>query len=83
MAKMQVYGTVLSKEGRVVVPAALRKTLHLRTGENMVWVCDGDQLVLKPRRAVEQELWSLFTTVKESLAAELMKDRRRQAKDEA
>lgn len=82
MPRMQMYGTRLSREGRVVIPSAVRRALRLRTGDNMVWVLEGDELVLKRRRAVENELWEKFSEVRGSLAAELINERRREAKDE-
>jgi hypothetical protein len=42
----------------------------------MVWVLDGDQLGLKPRRVVEEELRQMFSGVSGSLAAELVAERR-------
>lgn len=66
----------------MVVPSAIRRALRLRTGDNMMWVLDGNELVLKRRRTVEDELWERFSGVKGSLAAELISERRREAKDE-
>ena len=82
MATYQMYGTKLSREGRVVIPSAVRKALRLRTGDSMVWVLDGNELVLKRRRAVEEELWKMFSRVRGSLAAELINERRREARNE-
>jgi AbrB family looped-hinge helix DNA binding protein len=79
MARRELYGTKMTREGRVLIPAAVRKALNLRTGESMVWVYENNSLVLKSRRALEQELWGSFAEVKGSLASELIAERRQEA----
>ena len=48
----------------------------------VAWV-EGDRLFLRPRRAVEQELWSLFSSVEGSLADELIAERTEQFRRES
>jgi bifunctional DNA-binding transcriptional regulator/antitoxin component of YhaV-PrlF toxin-antitoxin module len=67
----------------VVIPAPLRKTLGLRAGDLLLCGAAGDRLILKARRAAEEELWQRFAKVKGSLAKELIRDRRREAKRDA
>lgn len=37
------------------------------------------RIVLRPRRAIEEELWAMFQDVKVSLAEELIRERRAEA----
>jgi AbrB family looped-hinge helix DNA binding protein len=70
----------LGPQGRIVIPAELRKVLALQPGDAMVIWAEGDRLVLRPRRAVEEELWEMFRGVEGSLAAELILERREEAR---
>jgi AbrB family looped-hinge helix DNA binding protein len=70
-------------QGRLVIPAALRRALGLHPGEDLVAWVEGDRLVLRPRRAVEAELWAMFPAGVPSLAAELIVERRAEAAREA
>ena len=74
----------LGPQGRMVIPAELRKLLCLRPGDAVVAWAERDRLVLRPRRAVEEELWGLLEQVEGSLAASLIRERREEARrDEA
>ncbi|MBI4494297.1 MAG: AbrB/MazE/SpoVT family DNA-binding domain-containing protein [Chloroflexi bacterium] len=73
----------LDTQGWVVIPSALRKALGLKPGDALVAWAEGDRLVLRPRRAVEEDLWALFEPVEGSLAAELIRERREEARREA
>jgi AbrB family looped-hinge helix DNA binding protein len=64
----------------VVIPAPIRKTLGLRSGDTLLCGATEDRLVLKLRRAAEEELWAHFSDVRGSLAKELIRERRREAK---
>lgn len=67
-------------QGRIVIPAAPRRTLNLRPGDVLAAWVEGDRLVLRPRRAIEEELWSQFAGVADSMADELIAERRREAR---
>ncbi len=67
----------------MVIPAELRKALCLKPGDTLVAWVEGDQLVLRTRRAVEEELWALFERVEGSLADDLIRERRAEAQREA
>jgi AbrB family looped-hinge helix DNA binding protein len=73
----------LGPQGRLVIPVELRKALSLKPGDTLVAWAEGDHLVLRPRRAVEEELWALFERVQGSLAADLIRERRAEAQREA
>ena len=70
----------LGRQGRVVIPADLRERLSLRPGDVMVAWVEEDRLVIRPRRAVEEELWDLFDGLGRNLADELIHERREQAR---
>lgn len=78
-----MYGLKLGRQGRVVIPAAVRKALGLKPGDTLVCRPEGDRLILKARREIEQELWESFAKVKGSLSKELIRERRREARREA
>ena len=70
----------LGLQGRVVIPADLRERLSLRPGDVMVASVEDDRLVIRPRRAVEEELWGLFDGLDRDLADELIRERREEAR---
>jgi len=72
----------LGPHGRVVIPAPLRRRLGLKPGDVLVGWLEGDRLVLRPRAAVEAELWEMFAREEGSLAEALIADRRREAERE-
>jgi AbrB family looped-hinge helix DNA binding protein len=65
-----------------VIPARVRKSLRLKQGDTLVYWIEGDRLILRPRRAVEEELWAQFKGIKSSLAEELIVERCREAERE-
>jgi AbrB family looped-hinge helix DNA binding protein len=75
----------LGAQGRIVIPAALRKALNLKPGDRLVARRVGDSLVLERRQAIEKRLQDRFRHVPPAvnLADELIADRRRAARDEA
>lgn len=68
-------------QGRVVIPAALRKALSLKPGERLVARKVGESLVLERREAVERRLRERFQHIPKdiSLADELIAERRADA----
>jgi AbrB family looped-hinge helix DNA binding protein len=72
-------------QGRVVIPAALRKALKLKPGERLVARKVGESLVLERREAVERRLRERFKHIPKgvSLADELIAERRADAATEA
>jgi AbrB family looped-hinge helix DNA binding protein len=70
-------------KGRVVIPAQIRRELHLEEGSELVALVEGGGVLLIPRSAVKQRLRSMFAGVKTSLADELQAERRAEAKRES
>lgn len=64
-------------QGRVVIPAALRKALHLKPGDRLVARQVGESLVLERREAVERRLRERFRHIPPGvgLADELIHER--------
>lgn len=72
-------------QGRVVIPAALRKALKLKPGDHLVARKVGESLVLERRETVEKRLRARFRHVPKdiSLADELIAERRAEADKDA
>lgn len=71
-------------QGRLVIPAALRKALHLKPGDRLVARKEGESLVLERREAVEKRLLEMFLHIPKdvSLVDELIAERREEARRE-
>lgn len=80
MAVIQVMKRVrLGPQGRAVIPSEFRQQLKMIPGDELVaWVEDG-RLILQRRDDIECEIWAMFADVKESMAEELIAERRREA----
>jgi len=74
----------VGEQGRMVIPAELRKELGLEVGTELVATVEGDRLVLETRKAVLAKLKNLFAVVPSdvSLVDELIAERRVEAKRE-
>ncbi len=85
MAHVLSFGEVqLGAQGRLVIPAPLRKALNLSQGDCLVARKEGDSLVLERREAVEQRLWEMFRKIPSdvSLVDEVVSERRAAAQAE-
>ena len=70
-------------KGRVVIPAGIRRQLHLEEGSELVAFVEGQGVLLIPRAAVKHRLQSMFAGVKSSMAAELQAERRAEVERES
>ncbi|MDQ3397078.1 MAG: AbrB/MazE/SpoVT family DNA-binding domain-containing protein [Deinococcota bacterium] len=71
-------------QGRVVIPATLRKALGIGVGDALVVRLEGNRLVLEKREAILERLRAQFAQIPSdiSLTDELIADRREEAKRE-
>lgn len=71
----------IGPQGRLVVPAALRRELGLQPGQRLLVRVKDGALILETRQAVERRLRARFQNVDPniSLADELIKERRAEA----
>lgn len=77
-----VFHTTVGDDGRVVIPAVLRKQLGLTPGEQVVIEADGSGVRLRNWNRVLAEVQDYFKDVGppgEYLSDELIKDRRAEA----
>lgn len=77
--------TVLGKGGRVVIPAPYRKTLGIKEGDPVFVHLEGKEIrILTPRETVEraQARVSRYVSKKRSLAREVLRERRKEARRE-
>lgn len=72
----------INPQGRVLLPARLRKALGFEPGDTLVAWQEGDTLVLRSRETIKQELWHMFEHVEGSMAEELIRERREEATKE-
>lgn len=72
-------------QGRLVIPARLRRSLNLQPGDRLIARRVGKSLVLERREAIEDRLRGRFRHVPAdvSLADELIAERREEAAREA
>ena len=78
MPNMTIHANIrLGPQGRVVVPARIRKALDFQPGDKLVAHIDNGQLVIEKAEAVERRLHVLFRKFEgRSLAGELIAERR-------
>jgi AbrB family looped-hinge helix DNA binding protein len=71
-------------QGRLVIPAALRKALGLKPGDRLIARQDGESLVLERREVIERRLQDRFRHIPKevSLVDELIAERRVEAAKE-
>lgn len=75
----------LGRQGRLVIPAALRRSLELEEGDKLFAREEQGRLVLEKQNTIEKRLKNRFAKVSKnrSLADELIAERREAAKKEA
>ena len=68
----------IGAQGRVVIPATLRKALKLKPGDRLIIHREGDRIVLERRESLERRLWEMFEHIPKevSLVDELIAERR-------
>lgn len=74
----------MGRQGRVVLPAAIRRTLRLEPGDELVIHVEGARLVLERRETLLGELQNELRAARgpRSIVDELIAERRRDARRE-
>ena len=74
----------LGKQGRLVIPAVLRRALGLRPGDRLIARQEGDRIVLEKREEILSRVKRRFAVVpaQVDLVEELLAERRAEAKRE-
>ena len=84
MARVTPHPVRLGPQGRLVVPAELRRQLGLEEGAELAIRSDGRRLILEPRSEVLRRLRRRFSDAGDvSLADELAADRVAEARRES
>lgn len=75
------HSTTLTRDaqGRVLLPRPLRQALGLGPGARLLAPVEEGHLVLIPWERAEEELWAELADLQESLAEELLRERRLEA----
>ena len=84
MAKRQTIEVTIGPQGRLVVPAPLRRRLGIEVGDVLVARAQDDRLVLERREAILARLRGRLAAVPDdvSMVDELIAERREEAKRE-
>lgn len=77
------YEVRMGPEGRVLIPAEIRRAVGLEPGERIVVRVEGDRIVLLPREAIKRQLQDPFKDVDGSMSEELIAERRKEAARES
>ena len=83
MADFPTHAEVrLGEQGRLVIPAALRKSLGFQPGYKLIARLEDGRLVLEKQETVQRRLKARFSHLRKdtSLADELIAERREEAK---
>lgn len=85
MAKLMIQTEVqLDLQGRLVIPAQLRRSLGFESGDSLIARTEDGRLILEKAETIKQRLKSRFAHLPQttSLAEELIADRREEVKRE-
>ncbi|MFP3012162.1 MAG: AbrB/MazE/SpoVT family DNA-binding domain-containing protein [Rickettsia sp.] len=80
-----VNSAKIAKDGRVSIPAAYRKQLHLKEGDKVVFTLKENEVVISPLSFVLKKVHTninKYYSSEESLVDKLIAERRNEAKNE-
>lgn len=69
----------VGRQGRLVIPAELRRRLDLHDGDDLLASAENGHLVLRRDEEIDERLWAMFRDDRGSMTDELLKDRRTEA----
>ena len=80
MAQPKMYRVRMGNQGRLVVPAGLRREFGVGPDDVLVgWIDEDDRLIFQRREDIEKEIWALVPRSKKLKSDELIRERRREA----
>ena len=84
MSKFETIELQVGRQGRVVIPAALRQLWQIRSGDTLLARLEDDRLVLEKPEQVMQRVKQRYAALRgqASLADELISERRGEAAQE-
>jgi AbrB family looped-hinge helix DNA binding protein len=71
-----IYQATVGPEGRVLIPAEVRRATGLEPGTRVVVATEGEQVVLITHDAIKRRLRRMFAGVQGSMAEDLIAGRR-------
>jgi len=74
------YDTTVTREGRVLIPAEVRRATGLAPGVRVSLRVEGERIVLMTVDSARRRLREMFSGVPGSLSAELIAERRDEAR---
>ena len=80
----EVTEMTINNQGRLVIPAALRKELGFESGDALVAHAENGRLVIEKKQHLHETVWAMFGVLPKniSLADELIAERRTEANRE-
>ncbi|MHB8876914.1 MAG: AbrB/MazE/SpoVT family DNA-binding domain-containing protein [Myxococcaceae bacterium] len=69
----------MGRQGRVVIPAGLRRSLDLHEGDDLLASLENGRLVLRRDEETDERLWAMFRDDRGSMTEELLRERRAEA----
>lgn len=79
----ETYEVTVGPEGRVLIPAGMRRASGIEPGSTVVVRLEGDRVVLTSHSAIKRRLQRMFAEQDGSMAEELISERRAEVKKEA
>jgi AbrB family looped-hinge helix DNA binding protein len=75
----------LGRQGRIVIPASLRQSLKLETGDKLIIREEEGRIILEKQNTIKQRLKNRYAKLPKnrSLANELIGERRKAAQEES
>lgn len=73
------FEVTVGREGRILLPAKIRRATGMEPGSHVVARVEGECVVLIPREAIKHRLWEMFSDDEGSMAEELLAERRAEA----
>jgi len=73
----------LGQQGRLVIPADLRRELDVKPGQDLVAFVEDGKLIVQTREETIRELHAMFEGIEGSMSEELIRERREEARREA